>query len=138
MTLTHDKRFEYRGFHGCKSACRLRVYETPGKVPVALVTELTDNPGTSITNMAEYLATLIWKMLERPADGLVWIEHYEDRARVGGRTTLKNEFDRVTFEPRSDASGILTGFGEPHWQRISREEVETLLGQRVEPTLQRA
>lgn len=136
MTLTNDERFEYRGFHNCPSVCRLRVYEEDGKAPVALVTELEDNVGTSVTNMAEHLASAVWKMLERPALGLVWIEHYEDRAHIGGRPTLKEHFDHVTFEPRSDAFGILTGFGEPHWQRISKTDVETLLDQPVETTLQ--
>ncbi len=32
MTLTHDERFEYRGFHNCPSVCRLRLYEEDGKI----------------------------------------------------------------------------------------------------------
>ena len=52
MRKTLDTRFSYRGCHGCESLCRLRVYEEPGKPAVVIATELEENPGTSITNMA--------------------------------------------------------------------------------------
>ena len=118
--------FPYRGYHGCLSRCRLRVYEESGTPPVVIVTERDDNPGTSITNRAEYLATAVWQMLERPEAGMVWIEHYEDRALIGGKPLFKEKFDSVTFTSTS------RGFSDPRWKPISKAEVEILIGQPLE------
>ena len=126
MRKTWDGVFPYRGYHGCSSRCRLRVYEESGKPPVVIATEREDNPGTSITNMAEHLATAVWQMLERPEHGLVWIEHYQDRALIGGKPLFKEEFDSVTF------TSTCHGFTDPRWKPISKAEVETLIGQPLE------
>lgn len=35
--------------------CRLRLYERQGEPPVAVVTELADNPGLSVTTAGEHV-----------------------------------------------------------------------------------
>ncbi len=130
-----DGTFHYRGYHGCPSFCRLRVFEPEagkeekqGLAPVALFTEREDNPGTSITNRIEHLATEVYKLLERPEAGLTVIEHYEDRAFVGKRPMFKEEFDKVTLTWTRHQ-----GFIDPRWKPLCRAEVEDRIGQTLDP-----
>lgn len=122
MRLLIDMLMDYRGYHGCKSYCGVRIYEPtlPGESYVAIYTERDDNPGTSVTNAAETVATMIWEFLERPQIPIVFIEHYRDRTFIGGRPQFREHFDRVTFEP------IKGGFVRPRWRRIYKEEVERI------------
>ena len=57
-----DTRFRWcgfgNGFGAWESTCRLRISETPEQA-VVIATELPDNTGTSITNAAQYLATVV-------------------------------------------------------------------------------
>jgi hypothetical protein len=120
--ILEDLTFPYRGYHGCPSQCRIRACRV-GKGPwVVVATELDDNPGTSVTNMAEGIALAVWKWLERPEE-MVWVEHYPDRMYLGDRPMLKAEFDLVEFERTPDG-----GFRRPRWRRISRGEAEALAG----------
>ena len=69
-------RFNYRGFHGCPSLCGLHVELLPDGRTLVICTELSDNSGTSVTNFAEELATLVCGRFGVAPDRLVWIEHY--------------------------------------------------------------
>ncbi len=129
MPRLFDGTLWYRGYHGCRSKCRLRLFQAsePGGPPVALATELEDNPGTSITNRIEHIASLAFQLLERPPAGFLLIEHYQDRALIGGRPRLKEHFDQVLLT-RSGPS-----FTDPHWRPLSRAEVEQRIGGPLEP-----
>ena len=48
----------YSGFHDCPSHCDLEVVRR-SVTPLAICTELADNPGTSVTTLAEHLATRV-------------------------------------------------------------------------------
>lgn len=121
MKKTLDQTFPYRGYFGCESRCRLRVWQEDGKPPVVLFTELDENPGTSITNVIEDIAWEAFKLLERPECGIQVIEHYRDRGIVRGKPMYKEEFDVVTF------TQIASGFDDPCWRRISKEEMERII-----------
>ncbi len=59
MKKTYDYTHRYRGiWHG--GWCRIAVYEPDvgeeGRCPVIVAAERDDNAGSSVTNMAEYLA----------------------------------------------------------------------------------
>jgi len=105
----------YRGYHGCASRCRLRVYQH-GTTTVLLVSEIPENPGTSITNRAEALATALVRQYAQGPDW-VWIEHYPPQ---GGLEERLHEV-RFTWDERGRASN-------PQWERISREAVVALIG----------
>lgn len=122
MRLLIDMRMAYRGFHGCPSQCGVRIYEPTeqGETYVAIYTEIETNAGTSVTNAAETVARSIWQYLERPETPITFIEHYNDRAKVGGRFLFKEHFDLVTFQT------VPGGFTRPTWRRIPKEEVERL------------
>ena len=67
MRLIEDYIHAFRGPTGVSSACRIRLYlpgaaepgETLGDAPVVIVSELLDNPGTSVTNAIEQIAAEI-------------------------------------------------------------------------------
>jgi hypothetical protein len=126
MPLRYDHPYLYRGYHGCPSYCWLRIYMTPGQTMV-LATELEDNPGTSITNMAAGLATEVVRAFHLPLDTLVWIEHYPAHLGINGGARLPASFDRVTFTPTPQ------GLQSPQWCRLSQTEVEIFLGQTLPP-----
>src|SRR5215208_6039880 len=52
LELTHD--YIHPTPHGGR--CRVRIYEDTTELPIIVCTELTDNPGMSITNAAEQIA----------------------------------------------------------------------------------
>src|SRR5687767_14150139 len=107
MELTHD--YTHPTPHGGR--CRIRIYDATTVVPVIVCTELTDNPGESITNAAEQIAAEVLENHPHVFDpfalasigGLsydkpfVWIEHYEDGAR--GTPSDPATFDLVEFSP---------------------------------------
>jgi hypothetical protein len=137
MTLVYDSDFRYRGYHGCPSRCRLRVFEpNPDNAEetntptVVVFTELANNPGTSITNRIEHLATEVFKLLEKPPSGITVIEHYEDRAFIGNQPLFKEEFDVVTLTWISCLH--CEGFIDPRWNPIAKAEVEEIIGQSLE------
>jgi hypothetical protein len=129
MPLCYDRLYLYRGLHGCPSYCWLRIYMTPAQT-VVLATELEDNPGTSITNMAAGLATEVVRTFGLPLDTLVWIEHYPAHLGINGGARLPESFDRVTFTHTAQ------GLRLPQWCRLSQTQVETLIGQALPPDVQ--
>ena len=130
--VVYDGPWHYRGYHGVKSVCYLRLYqakaEQSGARPaIAIFTELEGNPGTSVTNKIEVLATLVWEFLRKPAAPPVVIEHYPNRGvhnTYTGRWQFPESFDLVEFDRKPDGS-----FEKPRWRRTSRQAVEQLLGQ---------
>ena len=70
MKKTHHSTLLYPGYHGCVSWCRVRVYgpdperlRDADKRPVVVATERDDNPGTSVTNRIEVIATVLYRLL---------------------------------------------------------------------------
>lgn len=135
IEVIYDGPWHYRGYHGVKSVCYLRLYqpkESDGQPPeprpaIAIFTELEGNPGTSVTNRIEVLATLAWEFLQRPETTPVVIEHYPNRGvhnKHTGRWQFPESFDLVKFERKPDGR-----FAKPMWRRVPCAEIELLLGQ---------
>lgn len=133
MRLTEDYVHAFRGPSGVRSACRVRLYmpdeevESLGDAPVAIVSELADNPGTSVTNAIEQLAAEIMDahdLLRVP----VFVEHYPPEA-TGGR---EETFDLVVFA-HHEVRDVLRGgvwrkeVGPPTWKSLDRRAVEVLV-----------
>jgi len=80
---------------------------------VAIVTELSDNPGMSITNAIEDVALAVCERTGIPFKDLVLIEHYPKR---GVGEINKETFDLVTF----DGDGVNPRrSGNTNWKRIA-------------------
>lgn len=97
---------------GIEARCRVQVHRHEGQT-VAIVTELPDNTGMSVTNAVEWLLPALAEQYGLP-DGTVWIEHYE---RLHGEP---DTYDLVTLRG-----------GSPSWRRLALEQVEALTGAEV-------
>lgn len=110
----------FEGQWGQPSVCGLLV-EKREEVHVVVATELFDqNPGTSVTNWCHRLAELVSDRDDLDPDKLVFIEHSPE---CGSKLEMYEQtFHRVVFE-RSGRS-----FSHPRWERLSRDEVDRLIG----------
>jgi hypothetical protein len=97
-----DTIYTYPGFWGCEARCRLRIVRRE-RGAVVIASELPDNEGTSITNMAGQLATMVARQFALDPLRLIWIEH----------------------EPADPDL-------EPRWKRVDRAAVERLIGRPLE------
>jgi hypothetical protein len=85
---------------GFESRCGLDIWNVSGQM-VVMLTELPDNPGASVTNAFECIATEVLPMVVLLACGescspesVIWIEHY---ARAEG-SPLAESWDRVRLQ----------------------------------------
>ncbi len=105
---------------------------------IVVMTEAADNPGTSVTNAAEIIATMFCERYGLNPRQVIFIEHYPDsrtQARDGSRRRdmmFEEHFDRVTFAAIS-REGVNWCLALPQWKRMAREQVERLTGQVWEP-----
>ena len=142
MRLIEDYTHAFRGPTGGRSACRVRLYlpdaaepgETLDDVPVVIVSEIPDNPGTSVTNAIEQIAAEVMDA-HRFAMGRapVFVEHYPPRA-AGGRDETFDLVDFAHHEVREVMRGGIwhKEIGSPTWAHLSRREVEVLVGSPVQ------
>ncbi|MFA5790643.1 MAG: hypothetical protein WC976_06255 [Caldisericia bacterium] len=127
------KIFKYKGYGVHDSRCGVSIIDdgTGGKIVV--LTELPDNPGTSVTNYVEGIATaVVHELLPNfPVYKIKWVEHYPDTAAlppVLGRET----FDRVELEwdgGRAAAEHVAwrnLNFYNPKWSPMDKEEVRKI------------
>jgi hypothetical protein len=138
MRLVMDhKPYEFLGFGRTKSKCRVRVFagrRAPGaQAPpmVVVVTELEDNPGTSVTLGFGVIATLMLPELVPDPElrsHIIWLEH----------SAKFDTFDAVTFSaydkhgPFYQRNKWGSGFSGGYWHRLSRAHVEELIGEAVQ------
>jgi hypothetical protein len=121
---THDYVHYYRGYWSDGGKCRIRIYREERRAPVVICSQLPDNPNTSVTNMAEYLAAEVIE--EHSLHGpLVWVEHYpEHKGEIG-------EYSLVRFSSWDPVEVCLGGkwrcqIGCPRWSPLTCEEIEAL------------
>jgi len=114
-----DKMIEYKGHRPFIGLCRLRIYKIGRQKPVVIVTQFPDNPGTSITNVAESLATHVYTTeLKSPPEGMLWIEHYSalghPKPEIYSQVSFRHECGEFT---------------DPEWSELTAEEVKFLVRQ---------
>ena len=114
-----DIIYHYKGYWGCKARCGLRFYTAPTGETVVVAIELSDNEGTSITNMAEELATWVCRDFSLDPERLLWIEHYTELVD-GPLERTPDSFDLVRFSWDGEK------FTEPHWRHMPYAEVALL------------
>lgn len=114
--LITDTIHHYKAFEQLVAHCRVRIYQHNERY-VVVATEMPDNQAIAITNYWPELANEIAQQHNLDLTHTVWIEHYPqgNYAREGERG---DTFDQITLEN-----------GEPHWQRITREAAEQLIGE---------
>jgi hypothetical protein len=114
-----EPKFQYSDNAGHTGHCHLQIWEAPGAVPVAIVTEVPDNPGPSVMNAAPHVWRSVWEFLGRPAE-MVMVEHYRVRNEVetDGYT---DTYSVVTFKGASC-------FTSPFWRQLGPRELRKLIG----------
>ena len=113
--------YKFKGFWGCRSRCGLEVIRHRS-FDLVIATEMADNPGTSVTNVAEHLATAVCKDWGIPARSLVWVEHYPKRDSDFEPYVPDESWDLVQFY-LDPAQGR---FANPVWFRLSEEQMDLL------------
>jgi len=115
-----DSIFHYQGFGDIPSHCRIQIFEMP-EYTIVVASEM-ENSGTSVTNLAENIATLVMQEYKINFDRLFWIEHYPVNL---GISTQHDTFQLVTFQQKGD------GLIHPEWISKSKEEVEKLISEKL-------
>ncbi len=123
----------YDGFWQPGARCGLQIFPGGDGVPVVVLTELPFNNNTSVTNLVEYLAAEVLASYLPERIGRKPPFHCVEHYPRGGGSRLPETFDLVTFdlaipERRRVHGGELSSLGTPHWQRITRGELERLIG----------
>jgi hypothetical protein len=111
----------------------LRIFHPPGRLPVVIIGDLTDNPSNSITNVVERVTRLVSKRFLGgiSSDRIVWVRYYpaehdvifSDRDLTDHPTANRDivpNFVRVVFRDRSYQDLI--------WEPLDEEEIEELVG----------
>lgn len=116
--------FRFRVSTG-EAKCGVTRYEfgrTDRRSQTIMLTELSDNPGMSVTNAFEDIATQLVRIHHLDPFRIIWVENYpRERQREAS-------FDLVTltWKMKPDGWKALS----PNWHRASEELVMELLGRR--------
>jgi hypothetical protein len=113
--------------------CRICIYlpEEEQDAPIVICSELPNNPGGSITNSAEVIATGVIQANQLPTP-LVWIEHWPEET-----TDVEETFELVVFSnyevvERAPYLGETRAWiGDATWKTLDRAAVELLVGEKV-------
>jgi hypothetical protein len=138
---THDLEYAFCGYgdRAPRGRCRVRILQEASRPPVLVITELADNPSTSITNLIEHLVPeLLSRYLPHRYDVIaeapaIVIEHYPARPS-SDRRDREATYDLVTFVRWRPRIGWTAGgqnrliVDAPGWRRLRPEEVWQLLG----------
>lgn len=121
MHKSIDTIYHYPGYHGAPSFCRLRVFHDPDRPPVVLMSEVRDNPGTSVTNRAEVIAWDACKRFGLDPRNTLFFTHYGPGSFGDHRDP--DRYARVVFQP--DTRG---GFMSPRFGPATPEWTADLIG----------
>lgn len=105
--------YKYKGYFDCESVCDISIKNKY----MVVATEISENRGTSITNMVEDLAFHVCNDFNIKPKDLIWIEHYPD-------SILGETYAIVTFKYKNHE------FLEPKWRYISKKEFCNLVNRR--------
>ena len=115
-------KYEYKGFGGCECTCDLEIHNN-----LVICTSRDDNEGTSITNMAEKLATDICHQFEISPSQLIWIEIYREKLI----SSISKRYSLVFFNVKGgghfDSKENNFEFSNPRWVSIEKEIIDVLL-----------
>lgn len=113
-----DETYTWTGFGKWDSRCRIRIFHPHPEQIVVIASDLGGDNGTSITNCAEGLATLVVRDFALDPVLLLWIEHYPYNRQEDPHA----EFSRVQFAWNGSKAT------NARWSPISQQEAEALCG----------
>ena len=125
--LIYDQVSDFRLPNRPHLLCHVRIFDRKPESPVVVLTEIADNPGASVTNASEYIATELRQRhsLLRSTDP-IWIEHYNGESYTPG-LFAPDRFGIITFNYSPDK-----GYRSPEWRPLAASELQSLLGAPLE------
>ena len=124
--VVYDQVSDFSSPHRHYLLCRVRIFDRNPQPPVVILTELADNPGASVTNASEYIATELRQrhsLLRTAAP--IWIEHYNGESYANGHFA-PDRFGRIDFTFARDT------YRNPQWRPVSASELQEMLGEPLE------
>lgn len=121
--------YPFKGYFNCDSCCDLQIIRKKNKVFVIL-TELSKNKGTSITNAYENIATQVYHeyLQNIPIDQICWIEHYTDESFGGKSRKQKNGKSEETFDiVQLSWNDDIKKFYAPSWRKCDKETLSQIV-----------
>lgn len=106
--------FHYTGRNNLPAYCGVEIVEH-GKNRVVVLSELATNPGMSVTNAIERIATSLFTGhpdLDVDADRVIWIEHYGRFSYRQQDTMPRDEYTLVRMAWDGER------FMEPEWKLV--------------------
>ena len=151
MTII-DKHFTFFGLHRQPATCRIRIFSkldareqarpihddenATTRSVIVIATELHDNPGASITNVAEKCAAQVCLFHDIHPSRLIWVEHYDERDLPRHHWAAYRPegegFNLVTFDFRNKREVNDEGgptLGTPTWKHSNKAAVELMIGE---------
>jgi hypothetical protein len=116
--LVIDQIYRYRSLAAQRQGyCRLRIYKRRNGSQTVLLTEVSNNPGQSITAASDVIATGLVKRYRLDPATTLWIEHWPAEAS-----------DKPGEEAYSSVKYTWTGgvASDPRWRRLSLERAEEM------------
>lgn len=124
-----DFVFHYRP-HGLREGyCRVQLFAA-SQGAVILLTELPGNPGQTVINAAEWIATALTRQYQLDPQQTIWAEHQVDRNQANRPPdpSLDEYYDQMTFQWARGADGWQAS--DVAWSHHSSAAwLEELLGQ---------
>lgn len=124
------------------SRCGLIILDIGNLASVVVASELSDNPGASITNSYEMLATAVSRALlrDREFEAIFWVEHYGRMSysrRPSETMNAVSQFTQVVLEPNRNSQSQNGDFAVvkyvdirrgPDWLKEAMDRLSQVLG----------
>jgi hypothetical protein len=116
--LMIDQIYRYRSLAAQRQGyCRLRIYKRADGGQTVLLTEVSNNPGQSITAASDVIATGLVKRYRLDPTTTLWIEHWPTEA---SNKPIEEAFATVKY---TWTAGVAS---DPRWRRLSLERAEVM------------
>jgi hypothetical protein len=128
FVLIYDQVSDFRFPNRPHLLCHVRIFDRHPSPPVVVLTEIADNPGASVTNASEHIATELRSRfaLLRSTDP-IWIEHYNGESYTPD-LFAPDRFGTITFTYDKERQR----YRAPEWRVLASPELQSLLGAPLE------
>jgi hypothetical protein len=126
--LVYDQVSDFRLPARPHLLCHVRIFDRGAQPPVVVLTEIADNPGASVTNASEHIATELrsrHSLLRSTSP--IWIEHYNGESYTPG-LFAPDRFGTISFAWDSNRDA----YRSPDWRPLAPAELQALLGAPLE------
>jgi hypothetical protein len=113
--------FEYMDANNRKALTDIERY---GNLLIA--TELKENPGMSVTNACEFIATQYTREHGMQLDSIIFVERYDHRSYEGGLKPMPGEFPNYSLVTFTEGNWI-PGKPTPHWKHLTESELDAII-----------